>query len=84
MRKLKSLIYTDEIDNKNRINKSTIKVMNVSYLQILSKVNHSTSLYKTSTLPDNSPTTTRQLPLNNPTTIPDKHFNAGRSYQSPE
>jgi hypothetical protein len=66
MGKLKSLVFTGNLDSKNKISNETLKPLNVSHEQIITCISQN--------LPDKIQTTTRQVPYNYQTKIPDKEM----------
>ena len=68
MGKLKSIVITCSIDEKNRIDKKSIKPLKISHTELI-------NLFSINKSPDNYPTVFRQLPDNFPTRTPNKGFN---------
>jgi hypothetical protein len=69
MGKLKSLVFTGNLDSKNKISNETLKPLNVSHEQIITCISQN--------LPDKIQTTTRQVPYNYQTKMPDKEMIKG-------
>ena len=65
MGKLKPIVISGSIDEKNRINKASIKPITISHTELI-------ALFSVTKSPDNYPTTSRQLPDKYPTRVPDK------------
>ena len=65
MGKLKPIVISGSIDEKNRINKGSIKPLAISHTGLI-------ALFSATKSPDNYPTTSRQLPDKYPTRLPDK------------
>lgn len=72
MGKLKSLTFTGEIEKNNRIIKTSIRPLNISFQQITSKLHTIGSITKVVSKPDKFHAINQQAPNNGRTSIPDK------------